>query len=117
MKTLIASLLVVLAGVGSASAGGTYESLESGNTLLAKCVGPPELQLVCGGYTAAIYDTIAMLEAGGAVPKHHCFPPDVTRLQIRDVIVRYLQGHPAERHTGAASLASDALQEAWPCNR
>ncbi len=117
MQILIASLLLVLASVGSGWAGDAYESLESGNTLLAKCVGPPELQLVCGGYTAAIYDTIAMLEAGGAVPKHHCFPRDVTRLQIHDVIVRYLQGNPAERHTGAASLASDALQEVWPCDR
>ena len=117
MKTLMASLLLVLAGVRSGWAGDTYESLESGNTLLAKCVGPPELQLVCAGYTAAIYDMIAMLEAGGAMPKQHCFPTDVTRLQIRDVIVRYLQDHPEKRHTGAAGLARDALQEAWPCNR
>jgi hypothetical protein len=117
MKTLMASLLLVLASVGDGSAGDTYESLESGNTLLAKCVGPPEVQLVCAGYTAAIYDMIAMLEAGGAMPKRHCFPTGVTRLQIHDVIVRYLQNHPEARHMGAAGLASDALQEAWPCNR
>ena len=117
MKTLMASVLLVLGCAGNGLAGDTYESLESGSTLLAKCVGPPEVQLVCAGYTAAIHDMIAMLEASGAMAKRHCFPTETTRLQIRDVIVRYLQNHPGERHAGAAGLVRDALQEAWPCDR
>ena len=117
MRTLTASLLLILACAGSGLAADNYESTESGNTLLAKCVGPPETQLVCAGYTAGIYDMINYLEATNAVAKLHCFPSGVTRLQIHDVVVRYLQDHPDQRHAGAAALVNDALEDAWPCRR
>ncbi|MBS0524171.1 MAG: hypothetical protein JSS04_11115 [Proteobacteria bacterium] len=117
MKTLMASLLLILGWAGSGLAADNYESTESGNTLLAKCVGPPETQLVCAGYTAGIYDMINFLETTGAVAKLHCFPSGITRLQIHDVVVRYLQDHPEQRRAGAAALVRDALQEAWPCRR
>src|SRR5690242_16173538 len=117
MKTLMASLLLVLGCMRSGLATDNYESTESGNTLLAKCVGAPATQLVCAGYTTGIYDMINLLETTNAVPKLHCFPSGVTRLQIHDVVVHYLQGHAEERHAGAASLVSNALQEAWPCPR
>lgn len=116
MKALMASILLVLASVGNGLAADSYESSESGNTLLAKCVGPPELQLVCGGYTTAIYDMINFLEANKIMPKRHCFPSGISRGQIRDVIVHYLQHHPEELHAGAGHLGIEALQEAWPCN-
>ena len=117
MKTLTASLLLISACAGSGLAADNYESIESGNTLLAKCVGPPENQLICAGYTAGIYDMINLLETTSAVPKRHCFPPGVTRLQLHDVVIRYLQEHPEQRHMGAAALVSDALEDAWPCRR
>ena len=115
MKTLVTSVLLVFGYAGSAFAADNYESIESGNTLLAKCVGPPEVQLVCAGYTTGIYDMINLLETTNAVAKLHCFPSGVTRLQIHDAVVHYLQEHPNERHAGAAGLVRDALQEAWPC--
>jgi hypothetical protein len=117
MKTVTASLLLILGCAGSGLAADNYESTESGNTLLAKCIGPPETQLVCAGYTTGIFDAINLLETTGAVAKQHCFPSGVTRLQIHDVVVRYLQDHPEERHAGAAALVRDALQDAWPCHR
>jgi hypothetical protein len=117
MKTLMAALLSILGYAGSGLAVDNYESTESGNTLLAKCVGPPEMQLICAGYTAGIYDMINLLETTNALAKLHCFPSGVTRLQIHDVVVHYLQDHPERRHAGAAGLVRDALQEAWPCPR
>jgi hypothetical protein len=116
MRTLMASLLLFLGCVGSGVAADSYESTESGNSLLAKCVGPPESELVCAGYTTGVVDMIKLLEATNAVAKRHCFPPGVTRLQIHDVVVHYLQDHPERRHDGAAGLVGDALQEAWPCS-
>jgi hypothetical protein len=116
MKTPAASIVLILASVGNGLVGVTYESSESGSTLLAKCLGTPEVQLVCGGYTTAIYDTINALEADKTVPKRHCFPPGLSRKQIRDVIVHYLQNHPEKLHRGAGALGIEALQEAWPCN-
>ena len=116
MKTPIASILLIQASAGNGLAGDSYESSESGNTLLAKCVGAPAVQLFCGGYTTAIYDMINFLEASKLIPKRHCFPPGVSRGQIRDVIVHYLQIHPEELHTGAGYLGIEALQGAWPCN-
>jgi hypothetical protein len=115
MKTLVTSVLLVLGCVEGGLAADNYESVESGNTLLAKCVGPPEGQLICIGYTTGIYDMINLLETTKAVAKLHCFPPNVTRLQIHDAVVHYLQQHPDERHAGAAGLVSDALREAWTC--
>ena len=117
MKTLTTSILLVLASAALRNgwAADKYESIESGNTLLTKCVGPAETELVCAGYTSAIYDMINLLETTNVTAKLHCFPSGVTRLQIRDVIVRYLQNHPEQRHRGAAGLIRDALQEAWPC--
>jgi hypothetical protein len=115
MKTLMTSALLVLCCMESGLAADNYESTESGNTLLAKCVGAPATQLVCAGYTTGIYDMINFLEATNTTAKLHCFPPGVTRLRIHDVVVHYLQEHPEQRNTGAASLVRDALQEAWPC--
>lgn len=116
MKTLMASVLLVLSCMGNGLAADKYESTESGNTLLAKCVGPAEQQLVCAGYTTGIYDMINLLESTDAIPKRHCFPEHVTRLQIHDIVVHYLQDHPEQRRAGAAGLVRDALQEAWPCS-
>jgi hypothetical protein len=116
MKIAMLSTLLVLGNAGNAFAGDPYQSSESGKTLLAKCVGAPELRLVCGGYTTGIYDLVNFLEADELMPHRHCFASGVSRGQILDVIVQYLQNHPEALHRGAGDLRMEALEKAWPCH-
>jgi hypothetical protein len=44
-----------------------------------------------------------------------CLPDKVTKQQLGDVVRKYLQDHPADRHTAASSLVLLALGEAFPC--
>jgi hypothetical protein len=46
-----------------------------------------------------------------------CVPRDkgVSQQQVRDIVVGYLRDHPELRLYSASSIASRALQEAFPC--
>jgi hypothetical protein len=44
-----------------------------------------------------------------------CSPKEVTRQQVRDVVVNYLRDRPERRQYRAYGLAYDALVEFWPC--
>ena len=44
-----------------------------------------------------------------------CPPRQVTEQQVRDIVVGYLRDHPELRHYSAPSIASRALEEAFPC--
>jgi hypothetical protein len=44
-----------------------------------------------------------------------CIPSEATLAQVRDVVIRYLQEHPEERHYAASSLSLRALVLAFPC--
>ena len=44
-----------------------------------------------------------------------CVPDRVTAGQMKDVVVAYLSGNPAERHENASVLIAKALLRAWPC--
>ena len=43
--------------------------------------------------------------------------PNVTRRQIKDVVVKFLQDNPAERHLPAAVLSWRALNVAFGCKK
>lgn len=49
--------------------------------------------------------------------KFFCIPPKVTGGQIEDVVKKYLQDNPADRHKPAAFLVIDALQAVFPCKQ
>jgi Rap1a immunity proteins len=45
----------------------------------------------------------------------YCTPDGVTRGQAADVVLRYLEETPAERHMSAAYLVRAAFLKAYPC--
>lgn len=49
------------------------------------------------------------------VGKYICTPDGVTATQKKDIVVRYLQVHPEERHYNAASTVWAAFKVAFPC--
>ena len=67
----------------------------------------------CGAYVTAIADAINnrnTIDGWRA-----CLPRGVTRGQVEDVAVQFLQRNVARRHEGAANLIAEALSGAFPC--
>ncbi|MGB6682277.1 MAG: Rap1a/Tai family immunity protein, partial [Candidatus Acidiferrum sp.] len=84
--------------------------LQTGNDLLHVCQSDNIFDRgVCGGFITAASQVVQM--AGKA-----CFAEGMTLEQGRDVVVKYLSGHPETRHEAAVTLASRALMRAFPCS-
>ena len=85
-----------------------------GNNLLTDCrnktsgfdVG------VCKGYIIAIADVLNNNTVSG---HRACLPENVTKGQVIDIVVPWLEAHPQHRHFTANSLVALALSEAFPC--
>ena len=69
----------------------------------------------CLGYIASAHDTHITWVALGDLPRQICTPIEVTREQLRLVVVKYLEANPAELHKSADSMVINALIEAFPC--
>jgi hypothetical protein len=97
----------VVAAVLAASLAGTVQAtVTTGNDLQQYCnVAPTGL---CAGYVLGVTDTTLDL---------YCFPPGVTRMQIRGVAVKYLNNHPEKLHLLAPGLVIKAMQAAFPCKQ
>lgn len=117
----VVGLLLALAGqVGaqtSAEPNSSVVTFWSGEQMLSYCKGGA-VRDGCTGYAMGVADTAAEASAAGSIigPFRVCRPEEVTASQARDVIVQFLQAHPAERRDhSAAGLALQALAAAWPC--
>jgi hypothetical protein len=93
------------------------------------------LLLVCAGARAEFFDGNKLLsvcqEAGGvhvgdclgyisgaadaAYSVTWCPPQNVTRGQIRDLVVNFLTSTPAVRHLSGDVIVSETLKRVWPC--
>jgi hypothetical protein len=60
---------------------------------------------------------IGLLDADHASVRNsnYCVPSGATGEQARDVVWRYLEQNPQERHMGGAFVTRRALLSAWPC--
>jgi hypothetical protein len=68
----------------------------------------------CSGYVIAIGEAERKVPAG-IYTLHNCIPPEATWQQTVDVVKRYLDQHPEQRHYAAVNLVAMALAEAYPC--
>jgi hypothetical protein len=94
-------------------------SFETGNDLIGVCSdGHVGNEGYCRGYAMGVADALmavkAMKENGWPIPTA-CIPTHVKTEQVRDVVVQYLNDHPAIRHQAAGGHALMALQAAFPC--
>lgn len=81
----------------------------SGNKLHESCTARDTVnQMDCLGYISGVHDALAGVTI--------CLPQSVTRGQIMDVTVRWLNANPDKRHLSADQAVNAALSSIWPCS-
>jgi hypothetical protein len=91
---------------------------DSANYFLPYCVSetkiPPnyryELRGFCSGVIYSIMVVMRQL-------KWACLPEEITVDQARGVAVRYISARPERMHEPFINLASEAIEDAWPCKQ
>lgn len=97
---------LILAAVLAVSLAGTVAAKPTtGGDLMQHCVTAPDD--FCAGYVGGVIDTSHSL---------FCFPADVTKRQIVNIIIMYLRDHPKKLGLYAPSLVIKATRAAFPCN-
>lgn len=69
----------------------------------------------CAGYVASISDSIAVLAQSNRAATI-CLPQATQLEQIMLVVTKYLSENPDKLHVSAATLASRAIIDAFPCS-
>lgn len=119
MRTLVLIPALVIAAPGAKAANDIY----TGNDLLKECratepggvIGDGPSALANGAYDAGscmgYMKAARFLVRGEAI----CVPAEVTTGQFRDVVIKYVNDHPDQRHRQAVVLTTLATLEAFPC--
>lgn len=115
MKKKIAIAALMALAHMSASAG-----FIDGNKLL-DWLQRPEYKNVASVYIQAISDSeddAALFELANPRKykvRYFCVPDQVYSTQLSDIVKKYLENNPKNRHWSAAMLSRYALVEAYPC--
>jgi hypothetical protein len=125
MKQAVAVLALVLTGL-TVPADAATESRQgtTGNWLLEVCTEKKEGSvkaigdaLSCVWYLRGVADTLDVWVKADQENARACIPGGVTNIQMRDVVLDFLQKNPKDRHRSGAEVVTFALVEAWPCRR
>jgi hypothetical protein len=109
MKKLLIALVLVFCVSGSDAE--AVDVWLDGNKLHEWCQS--ENPISCLAYVLGVSD---VLTGGHFDPKYKlCDGPNATIRQYRDIVIKYLDDHPEERHVSAWSLVSLALHDAFQC--
>ena len=94
----------------------------SGNEMLKMCeaylseTGSAADGNICVGYVVGIHDGHFTFSVRADMKKTICLPDSsVDGSQLVRVVTKHLQEHPEDLHYTAASLITNALQQAFPC--
>jgi hypothetical protein len=109
----VRAILILLALFASttARAAGNRTIFDTGNEFLAMCDDVKNGHTYCLGTAVGYADML--LWSGMICAPGRSFPKG----QVIDVVIKYVRDHPAERSRAAASLAYDALTDAFPCSQ
>lgn len=111
----IALLLAIIIPFGMATnarAGDGYYI--NGNNLHESCVKRDPLAI---GYVMGVVDGVRLQQLEFEGKMNICLPPGATSGQIRDVVCKFLDRIPAQRHHPAVFSVGSALIEAFPCRK
>ena len=97
---LIVAAVLAVSMVGIVQA----DHLTTGNDLMQHCIASPDG--FCAGYIGGVIDTSHTL---------FCFPPEVTKKQIKNITIMYLRDHPKKLGLYAPNLVIKAMRVAFPC--
>jgi len=98
--------LIVAAVLAASSVGALQARVTTGNDLKQYCNAAPNG--LCAGYVLGVTDTTLEL---------YCFPPGITKMQIRGVAVKYLNNNPKKLHLLAPGLVIKSMRTAFPCKK
>ena len=122
MRTLIAGVILMV-GTGGVLASEQYWN--TGNILYNICES--NNVPACTTYIQGTLDGVAWwldltsspqwksMPNTPTLPRLYCIPLTVTANQITDVVKKYLNDHPEQRHYSAVSLILDSMTNAFPC--
>jgi hypothetical protein len=71
---------------------------------------------LCFGYVQGVSDAIDHVRHYYELTQCPRGTTGITARQVKDVVVKYLMAHPEQRRVQAASLAFNAMVEAWNCD-
>ena len=82
---------------------------KTGNNLYESCKSERPLQYAdCTSFSMGIIDASELLG------KTLHIPADITAGQLHDIVFKYLENHPENRHWPASILVWNAIREAYP---
>jgi hypothetical protein len=119
MNYLLCIVLIFLSLISPASLAGEQGIIVSGlkgHDLLRLCTshtGSSELNF-CFGYIEGIRDGLVWLAVAQKSKPSVAIPEKVTKEQLTDAIVKYLNEHPERRDRAAGLLVLIALKQAFP---
>jgi predicted oxidoreductase len=90
------------------------QSFFSGNEVYQWCRDSARKPL-CTSFIGGATDLIAAYQLANRTQKTLCVPRQADLGQVVDVVVAWLERHPAERHQQAASIVAVSLHEVWEC--
>jgi hypothetical protein len=91
----------------------TWAHAVNGNLLHEYCSSDKDSfyrRAYCDGYAVGVTEL-----ANASSGKAFCIPSEVTQGQVTDIVKRYLNAHPEQRHLDAWVLVLYALRESFPC--
>lgn len=104
---------------------------DSGSTFVSMCheLGKPSEELTaiqmehanwCMAYLNGISDGVRLEitlsnESGTPLLLPYCVPPDVKKIQMYLVLIKYVQDNPSQAHLPTATLFGRAMKSAFPC--
>lgn len=111
-KVAVATVAIAVVSIGSPAIAQSQDGL-TGNALL-RTICDRQGESTCLAYIRGVAEGLKVSEGSGAA-RLFCLPVGGDYGQARDVVVKYLNDHPEQRHYPAAYLVSFALTQAFPC--
>ncbi|MCW5770926.1 MAG: hypothetical protein KIT16_04760 [Rhodospirillaceae bacterium] len=113
LRILIVACAIVAAATAAEARTGRFLSTPEFIRLCTASTNAVERQ-DCLGYISGVADA---LDGNALDGIRACLPEAVTRKQLRDIVVEWLQANPQLRRFRAASLVATALAKKFPCRR
>lgn len=110
MRRLLTACLLLLSPLAGADE-------DTGERLYADCKSDkPFNQGYCGGYVVGVVANMVNMQRYRVLPDSAlCVPEDVSKQQLVDAVVKYLEAYPRQRARQAVNLVPEALTAEYPC--
>lgn len=110
--------LMVMAGILGTPAPAKADVLnQSGNAFRENCADqtPGYHPVECSTYVMGFNEAVDVSQQAAAFGIKVCIPKEATAGQLTDVILAYIESHPADRHQPTKLLAYYAFGQAYHC--